>query len=856
MPTMSLTSSDLCGGFSQPYQQALNDGFSHQLLQPSATDGYLLPHPQPVPVQMQGGPVRNAQGLGGPPQQSPTLSPPSGASGNFACGQGSFIMSSGHVNQQLQSSSPPPHMDGLNGFCPGNSTPTGSWQLGKAAHPLDERNLAQCLSDRGPQQVFDEPQYGAMQIPNEPPMPTGCMQCQGNMQSKGGGKNSSAGGSKGGGRDNNSRMTGKNGSKGGGGGGGKSAGFAAGGCGMGGCGGCGGGGVGGGPGGGPGAGAGGTKGSYKVKLCTYFEQGRCNNGASCTYAHGVQELRNMGGKGGGNAMQQPSDLGSQPPRSHPGALMPGRLDRPNQQSSQQQQMAPSYMELRALAGCQAGGSGQQVMQQKQNVGVCPVATTGGTGGQGQFKTRLCTYFQQGHCSRGSSCTFAHGEHELQNSRPQAQAREPSNLGCGMANQQPNWIGNGGSGIAGGGGGGAGGLGCGAAGGGAGAGASRGSAYKVKLCTFFDQGKCTKGPTCTFAHGTEELRTQKGGGGGGGGCGGAQHNINNSHGGGVGGPGGIGLMAGIGMSNDMMNGYDAQGKGGGDMGWYPSGGSGMLRGEKPPRGQQTGGADNFQPWDGPCRQPAPPNRRAGGGGHSQGGISLSSPLGATMPAMSLNSDICAGFSQQFQQAPSDGFSHQLLQQQQSPSDGYLQQLSLHPQPMPVQMHGGQVRQGLGGPPQQQLPAISPPPPAGASGSYQPPCQGSFISCPPHIGAQPPVMDGVNGWGTSTPTGSWPLGKQTTMPMDQRDLLQCLGDRCQQQVLDEPQYGGMQIPNEPPMPTGCMQCQAMHEPSTQSRLPEPNCSDRYHSAKGNIQPKGAGKNYKGGGRDNRKMGRGED
>jgi hypothetical protein len=30
-------------------------------------------------------------------------------------------------------------------------------------------------------------------------------------------------------------------------------------------------------------------------------------------------------------------------------------------------------------------------------------------------------------------------------------------------------------------------------------------YKTALCTFYEQGLCTKGETCTYAHGIEELQ---------------------------------------------------------------------------------------------------------------------------------------------------------------------------------------------------------------------------------------------------------------------------------------------------------------------------------------------------------------
>ena len=62
-----------------------------------------------------------------------------------------------------------------------------------------------------------------------------------------------------------------------------------------------------------------------------------------------------------------------------------------------------------------------------------------------FKTALCKFFEQGNCTNGDSCTYAHGVEELQ------------------------------------------------------------PLYKAKLCNFFLQGVCTRGANCTFAHGIEELQ---------------------------------------------------------------------------------------------------------------------------------------------------------------------------------------------------------------------------------------------------------------------------------------------------------------------------------------------------------------
>jgi len=65
------------------------------------------------------------------------------------------------------------------------------------------------------------------------------------------------------------------------------------------------------------------------------------------------------------------------------------------------------------------------------------------------KTTLCKFFEQGVCSKGGDCTYAHGVEEL------------------IAPQQPK-------------------------------------AHKTRLCKFFEQGGCITGDDCTYAHRKDEL----------------------------------------------------------------------------------------------------------------------------------------------------------------------------------------------------------------------------------------------------------------------------------------------------------------------------------------------------------------
>jgi pyruvate/2-oxoglutarate dehydrogenase complex dihydrolipoamide acyltransferase (E2) component len=72
-----------------------------------------------------------------------------------------------------------------------------------------------------------------------------------------------------------------------------------------------------------------------------------------------------------------------------------------------------------------------------------------------FKTKICSFFQNGCCRNGDACAFAHGEEDLRITyKPSA--------------QYP-------------------------------------SKFKTQLCMYWSAGKCRNGSSCSFAHGQAELR---------------------------------------------------------------------------------------------------------------------------------------------------------------------------------------------------------------------------------------------------------------------------------------------------------------------------------------------------------------
>lgn len=241
-------------------------------------------------------------------------------------------------------------------------------------------------------------------------------------------------------------------------------------------------------------------GGYKQRLCKFHEEtGQCIKGAACTYAHGATELLLAGGSLGTAAttstagVQQAATAAEQlasalaaPALAAPvdaGAkLLPllggllsnwqsvggssAAVDKVSADLLGQQLLAPTSLALGstavvprttpppavtsllttpAWARVATAPAAVPALTASAAVAVPPVPGTSTPSG-GQRKGALCKYFQQGvTCHAGSSCTYAHGIHEL-------------------------------------------------AGG-----------FKQRICKFFDQtGSCTKGDSCTYAHGAHEL----------------------------------------------------------------------------------------------------------------------------------------------------------------------------------------------------------------------------------------------------------------------------------------------------------------------------------------------------------------
>merc|ERR1712232_1251339 len=116
---------------------------------------------------------------------------------------------------------------------------------------------------------------------------------------------------------------------------------------------------------------------YKTVLCKWFkENGTCDRGDACTFAHGMDDISGFNTKGGGAA---PPDSKSGSDRSTPYKTLLCKWFKEN-------------------GTCERGDA-------------CAFAH--GAGEITGFKTKECKFFaESGTCTRGELCSFAHGAHEL------------------------------------------------------------------------------------------------------------------------------------------------------------------------------------------------------------------------------------------------------------------------------------------------------------------------------------------------------------------------------------------------------------------------------------------------------------
>lgn len=160
----------------------------------------------------------------------------------------------------------------------------------------------------------------------------------------------------------------------------------------------------------------------KTKLCTYHLQGGCRTGSACCFAHGEHELGTFADPSA--TPDGPKGVGKGPA----GPPVPCSIH--GKKRSSRNMIDDMAGGLRCAPGfeCQTGGDEvacsihgkkrgmNNLMEDGSGGWVCQPGfeCVMGAGSQEgpRKKYKLCTFWEQGGCSRGRACTFAHGQEEI------------------------------------------------------------------------------------------------------------------------------------------------------------------------------------------------------------------------------------------------------------------------------------------------------------------------------------------------------------------------------------------------------------------------------------------------------------
>eukprot|EP00439_Symbiodinium_sp_Y106_P059630 s462_g8.t1 len=234
--------------------------------------------------------------------------------------------------------------------------------------------------------------------------------------------------------------------------------------------------------------------------CAFFRVGRCAKGANCPYTHEDGEVAEV------RTTNSHTATVAVPVQRKVPQVVPPPADRPVSRHSPAPVPADdsSTMFKRTLCkfflnGCCVNGEmctfahGEHELQQPAEGGtwvfIPSTASTkmGATSSWGapasvSRKTQLCAYFEAGFCKKGAGCNFAHGSSEL--AGPPLAWREPAKGGVprAFAAVQPKEESER----------------CTAPG------EFRADHYKTRMCKFFLEGNCAAGAECRYAHDESEL----------------------------------------------------------------------------------------------------------------------------------------------------------------------------------------------------------------------------------------------------------------------------------------------------------------------------------------------------------------
>jgi len=152
---------------------------------------------------------------------------------------------------------------------------------------------------------------------------------------------------------------------------------------------------------------------FKRTICRFWQEGRCEKGNTCGFAHGEEEI--------GNPVL--------------GEALPAHAQR--EHAYQSHVKMPNQTEI---------------------------------------KRTICKFWQEGRCDKGVTCGFAHGEHEIGDPVAESSLAPPTFLAAANqlstpqnSTEMPIHV-----------------------------------DVKRTICKFWEEGRCGKGDSCSFAHGVKQL----------------------------------------------------------------------------------------------------------------------------------------------------------------------------------------------------------------------------------------------------------------------------------------------------------------------------------------------------------------
>jgi len=146
----------------------------------------------------------------------------------------------------------------------------------------------------------------------------------------------------------------------------------------------------------------GHPGNVKRTICKFWQQGTCNRGSDCTFAHGSEDMQDMSANGEADYLEPVHAGGTKRTICkfwEEDACTKGDLCT----------FAHGPEEIGARILVEPLPFCREIPSHTGGYGLAPIG--GSTGSTPMVKRTICKFWEQGTCTRGAECTWAHGEED-------------------------------------------------------------------------------------------------------------------------------------------------------------------------------------------------------------------------------------------------------------------------------------------------------------------------------------------------------------------------------------------------------------------------------------------------------------